>query len=72
MLLESEEIIMKLKVNKEVCIGCGMCASTCDKVFDFDDDGLAKVIVSEVPSSLEETANEAKDNCPVGAIEEDK
>ncbi len=72
MLLESEENIMKLKVNKEVCIGCGMCASTCDKVFDFDDDGLAKVIVPGVPAELEETANTAKDNCPVGAIEEDK
>ena len=40
---------MKLKVNKEKCIGCGQCVSICDKAFDFDDDNLAKVIVSPIP-----------------------
>ncbi len=72
MLLESEEEIMKLKVNKDVCIGCGMCMGTCDKVFNIGDDGLAEVIVTEVPKEVEEDAIQAKDGCPVGAIEEDK
>jgi ferredoxin len=43
---------MKLKVNKEKCIGCGQCVSMTDqKVFDFDDDNLAKVV--EAPVSNE-------------------
>lgn len=62
---------MKLKVNKDKCIGCGQCVSICDEVFDFDDDNLAKVIVSAIPENTEEEANVAKDSCPTGAIEEE-
>lgn len=61
---------MKLKVNKDKCIGCGQCVSICDKVFDFDDDNLAKVVVDSIPKDSEEDANAAKESCPTGAIEE--
>ena len=63
---------MKLKVNKEKCIGCGQCVSMTDqKVFDFDDDNLAKVVESPVSNEIEEAATEAMENCPTGAIEEE-
>lgn len=62
---------MKLKVNKDKCIGCGQCVSICDEVFDFDDDNLAKVIIDAIPEKIEEDANVAKDSCPTGAIEEE-
>ena len=63
---------MKLKVNKEKCIGCGHCVSITDqKVFDFDDDNLAKVIESPVTPENEEAANDAMESCPTGAIEEE-
>lgn len=63
---------MKLKVNKEKCIGCGQCVSITDqKVFDFDDDNLAKVIESPVTRENEEAANDAMESCPTGAIEEE-
>ncbi len=63
---------MKLKVNKEKCIGCGQCVSITDqKVFDFDDDNLAKVIESPVTPENEEAANDAMESCPTGAIEEE-
>jgi len=62
---------MKLKVNKEKCIGCGQCVSICDKVFDFDDDNLAKTVMETIPEDLEEDANVAKESCPTGAIEEE-
>lgn len=63
---------MELKINKDKCIGCGMCVSTLDEVFDFDDDGQAKVIQSPIKEENEDTAKElAGDNgCPTGAIEE--
>ena len=64
-------MIMKLIVNKDKCIGCGQCVSICDKVFDFDDDNLAKVVASPIPEELEEDATVAMESCPTGAIEED-
>lgn len=60
---------MKLKVNQEKCIGCGACTGLAPEVFDFNDDGLAETIIDEIPEELQESANEAKENCPVGAIE---
>ncbi len=63
---------MKLKVNQEKCIGCGACTGLAPEVFDFNDDGLAETIIDEIPKELQESANEAKENCPVGAIEENK
>ncbi len=62
---------MNLKVNKDKCIGCGFCVGTCSEVFDFDDDNQAKVIENPVSEENEEKAIEAKDGCPVGAIEEE-
>lgn len=32
---------MKVKVNKDACIGCGACAAICDTVFELDDEGLS-------------------------------
>ena len=63
---------MELKVNKDKCIGCGMCVSTLEEVFEFDDDGQAKVIQTPVSKeNEEEAANLASENgCPTGAIEE--
>ena len=60
---------MKYVVN-EGCIGCGLCAGTCPEVFSTGDDGLAVAIDAEVPAEALDTAAEAKENCPVGAIEE--
>ena len=62
---------MKLKVNKDKCIGFGQCVSICDEVFDFDDDNLAKVIVDNISEDTEDDANVAKDSCPTSAIEEE-
>lgn len=60
---------MKYVVN-DGCIGCGLCEGTCPEVFSMTDEGVAKAIETEVPSECEAAAAEAKDACPVGAIEE--
>lgn len=62
---------MKVKVNKEKCIGCGQCISICEDVFDFDDDNLAKVIQSPVNDDNKEDAMAALESCPTAAIEEE-
>ncbi len=51
----------------EGCVGCGLCVSTCEEVFRFNDEGLAEVY-AEVTENLEGTANQAADECPVSVI----
>ena len=50
---------MKVKIN-EKCIGCGTCISLTDaKVFDYNDEGKAKVVVAVVPSDMEEIVKQS-------------
>lgn len=60
---------MKYIVN-EGCIGCGLCEATCPEVFSMSDAGVAVAIESEVLEEVLDTAAEAKEGCPVGAIDE--
>ena len=60
---------MKVKVNKDQCIGCGACAALAPNVFEIDDDGLSTVITEEVQEDDEESAKDAVDSCPTSAIE---
>lgn len=62
---------MKVKVNKEACIGCGACAAICDKIFKINDEGLSIAVVNEVPKEEEQAARDAIDSCPTGAIVEE-
>ena len=61
---------MKLKVNKDLCIGCGACQAVCPEVFEIEDDGFAGVIVEDIKEDVKEDAIDAKEGCPTGAIEE--
>lgn len=58
---------MKAKVDKDLCIGCGLCVSTCPEAFKMEED-KAVVIVSVVPKDAEETCRRAAEECPVTAI----
>jgi len=60
---------MKANVNPDKCIGCGSCQAICSDVFEIQDDGLAHVIVDEVPNELEADVQDAADSCPTDAIE---
>ncbi len=55
---------MKLNVNQEKCIGCGACVAIAPENFDFDEEGLSKVISDEVT----EKTKSAEEACPVYAI----
>jgi ferredoxin len=59
---------MKVTVDGETCIGCGLCAETCPEVFEMNDDKV-RVIVDEVPEGVMESCKEASENCPVEAIQ---
>jgi ferredoxin len=55
-----------LKVNDE-CTGCGTCVSMYPEIFEFGDDGKAKV--KEDADFDGEDVEEIKEMCPVSAIE---
>lgn len=59
---------MKATIDRPGCIGCGLCPSICPEVFQMADDGLAEVIVDEIPADSQGTAVEAQENCPVSVI----
>ena len=62
---------MKVKVDKDLCIGCGACQALVPDVFEISDDGLAEVKVSEVNDNLKEDTADVIDNCPTQAISEE-
>ena len=57
---------MKVRIE-DSCTACGLCVYTCPDVFEMGDE-IAEVIVDNVPPELEETAQQAADECPVEAI----
>jgi len=59
---------MKAFVDKELCIGCGVCQEECPAVFTMDDDGKASAIKDEISKEQTDSANSAKEACPVEAI----
>jgi ferredoxin len=54
----------EVKVNEELCIGCGTCESLCPKVFKIED-GKSKVIGQDC---AECSCQEVAESCPVSAI----
>jgi len=56
---------MSIKVNEELCIGCGTCEALCPAVFKINAEGKAEVISDgDLPC-----AKNAAESCPVQAIE---
>ena len=58
---------MKAEIDRDGCIGCGVCADTCPEVFCMADDGLAEVC-GEVTEANLALAKEAEESCPVSVI----
>lgn len=56
---------MKASIDRSGCIGCTLCATVCPEVFFMADDGKADVSQTPVPEALQESAQNARSQCPV-------
>jgi ferredoxin len=57
---------MRVRIE-DTCTACGLCVETCPEVFQMGAE-TAEVVVDEVPADLEETVQQAAEECPVEAI----
>ncbi|MBD1382436.1 ferredoxin [Metabacillus arenae] len=61
-------------VDKETCIACGACGATAPNIFDYDDEGIAFVILDNnegtaiVPDEYEDDLLDAFEGCPTESI----
>lgn len=54
----------KVRIDRDTCIGCGLCVSVMPEVFEFDDEGKAHVHTQPAEGVSVDVAND----CPTGAI----
>ena len=59
---------MNVTVDPTAARATPSCWDICPEVFELDDEGHGRALVSEVPVELRERAREAADNCPERAI----
>ena len=57
---------MKVRID-DSCTACGLCVDICPEVFTMGD-AMAEAIADTVPAELEDTVQQATDECPVEAI----
>ncbi len=58
---------MKVRIIKEECIACGVCADIAPAIFEMGEDA-AQIKVDEVPEPEQEAVREADESCPTEAI----
>lgn len=58
---------MKVSVDQDGCISCGLCVNLCPEVFEFNEDDVS-VVKNQPSESQEETVADAADGCPVSVI----
>ena len=60
---------LKASVDKNTCIGCGICIDICPNIFEFDPQGLSEATVALIEPSLGNCVKNAADACPTHAID---
>ncbi|MEM2108936.1 MAG: ferredoxin [Candidatus Odinarchaeota archaeon] len=73
--------MVRIKINRELCIACGSCYAVCPEVYESDEEGKSKIVdkylkehsdensIGEVEEELENCAREGAESCAVEAIE---
>ena len=63
---------MRVKIDKDKCQGHNRCVALAPDVFDVDDEGLAVVMLEEIPADQETRVRRAELACPERAISIDE
>jgi len=58
---------MKIKIDKQKCLGCGVCINLCPEVFELKD-GKSEIKEKVDLEKNKDCIKEAIDSCPVTAI----
>lgn len=70
-------LVVKVCVDREGCIGCGVCEALCGEVFKLLEDGKSGIVEvyrksdvsqGEVDEKLRDCVENAKESCPVSVI----
>ncbi len=59
---------MKVKVDEDLCLGCGICEGLAPDVFSLANEPFAEVLVDVVPAEMEDDVRQAAEECPEEAI----
>ena len=59
---------MRIDADLARCEGHGLCSDTAPEVFDLDEEGLVRVLVTDVPADLRRKAELGARVCPVAAL----
>ncbi|MBC7333861.1 MAG: ferredoxin [Actinobacteria bacterium] len=63
---------MEVRIDEELCTGCGLCEETCPDIFKLNEDrDVAEVIKTDYDEYDEECIQEAIESCPSEAISAD-
>lgn len=57
---------MKVTIDKDLCTGCGLCASSCPDVYEMQDN--VAVVKAQPSADQADAAKQAAQDCPVEAI----
>ncbi len=60
---------MRVVVDEDLCLGCGICEGLAPEVFSLANEPFAEVLVDPVPEELEDDVRESAEECPEEAIE---
>ena len=67
-IVDTEEKVMKAVVDKDLCIGCGICEGVAPEVFSLATEPYAVVIQDPVAEENYEATRQAAEDCPETAI----
>jgi ferredoxin len=59
---------MKVFVDPDICLGCGICEGIAPDVFSLGSESYAVVLLDPVPENYRADVNDAIEQCPEEAI----